>query len=111
MENSHSSTKTFFITFGYHLLDVCDRLSKDVDVFMSCRADALSSRQKERGALLSALQDMVNIIWAGCAHVEMYGSCATQLDLPSLDLDAVIRGLDRPEVVIVPPQTQALHGQ
>ena len=28
--------------------------------------------------------------------MEMYGSCATQLDLPSSDLDVVICGLDRP---------------
>jgi hypothetical protein len=29
-------------------------------------------------------------------NVEMYGSCATQLDLPSSDLDVVVRGLDSP---------------
>ena len=34
-------------------------------------------------------------LWANQCHVEMYGSCATQLDLPSSDLDAVICGLDR----------------
>jgi hypothetical protein len=37
------------------------------------------------------------MIWAGHCHVEMYGSCATQLDLPSSDLDVVIRGLDGSE--------------
>jgi DNA polymerase sigma len=35
-------------------------------------------------------------IWPGMCNVEMYGSCATQLDLPSSDLDVVVRGLDRP---------------
>lgn len=92
---------------GYHLLDVCGRLSQDMDVFMARRADALSARRKERGALLSALQETVNNIWAGSAHVEMYGSCATQLDLPSSDLDAVIRGLDTPEFVM----TQSSQGR
>jgi hypothetical protein len=81
---------------GYHLLDVCDRLSRDMNVFMSRRALALSARRKERGALLAALQDTVCRIWSSRGKVEMYGSCATQLDLPSSDLDAVILGLDGP---------------
>ena len=34
-------------------------------------------------------------IWSGRCHVEMYGSCATQLDLPSSDLDVVVCGFDR----------------
>lgn len=33
-------------------------------------------------------------IWASHCEVELYGSCATQLDLPSSDLDVVIRGLN-----------------
>jgi hypothetical protein len=33
-------------------------------------------------------------IWPGQCRVEMYGSCATQLDLPSSDLDLVVCGLD-----------------
>jgi hypothetical protein len=91
---------------GYHLLDVCDRLSKDMDVFMVRRSDALCARRQERGALLSALQDTAYGIWPRRARVEMYGSCATQLDLPSSDLDAVIRGLDRPEIVMAEAQNQ-----
>jgi DNA polymerase sigma len=35
-------------------------------------------------------------IWPGMCSVEMYGSCATELDLPSSDLDVVVCGLDRP---------------
>lgn len=81
---------------GYHLLDVCDRLSRDMNVFMARRSSALSARRQERGALLSALQNTVSKIWANRGQVEMYGSCATQLDLPSSDLDAVILGLDAP---------------
>lgn len=81
---------------GYHLLDVCDRLSRDMSVFMSRRSLALSARRKERGALLAALQDTVCKIWSNRGKVEMYGSCATQLDLPSSDLDAVILGLGGP---------------
>ena len=81
---------------GYHLLDVCDRLSQDMNVFMARRSLALTARRRERGALLTALQDTVSKIWVGRGNVEMYGSCATQLDLPSSDLDAVILGLGAP---------------
>jgi len=82
---------------GYHLLKVCERLSSDMNTFMRRRSTALEVRRSERGALLAALQDTVQTIWAGQCHVEMYGSCATQLDLPSSDLDVVIRGLDGSE--------------
>mmetsp|Transcript_1271 Transcript_1271/g.1621 ORF Transcript_1271/g.1621 Transcript_1271/m.1621 type:complete len:1749 (-) Transcript_1271:123-5369(-) len=86
---------------GYHLLDVCDRLSRDMNVFMARRALALTARRRERGALLAALQDTVSNIWAGRGNVEMYGSCATQLDLPSSDVDAVILGLDQiPDTIV-----------
>lgn len=46
---------------GYHLLDVCDRLSRDMNVFMARRALALTARRLERGALLAALQDTVSV--------------------------------------------------
>jgi hypothetical protein len=46
---------------GYHLLDVCDRLSCDMDVFMGRRALALGIRRRERGALLAALQDTASV--------------------------------------------------
>ena len=80
---------------GYHLLKVCERLSGDMNIFMARRALALSTRRRERGALLSSLQETVQSIWVGKCHVEMYGSCATQLDLPASDLDVVVCGLDR----------------
>lgn len=46
---------------GYHLLDVCDRLSRDMNVFMMRRSVALTARRRERGALLVALQDTVTV--------------------------------------------------
>jgi hypothetical protein len=46
---------------GYHLLDVCDRLTRDMHVFMSRRSAALNSRRRERGALLTALQESVSV--------------------------------------------------
>lgn len=49
---------------GYHLLDVCDRLSRDMDVFMGRRAVALCVRRRERGALLAALQDTASVSFA-----------------------------------------------
>jgi len=86
---------------GYHLLDVCNRLSRDMNVFMARRAFALTARRRERGALLAALQDTVSNIWSGHGTIELYGSCATQLDLPSSDVDAVILGLDPcPELLL-----------
>uniref|UniRef100_A0A7S4K8F7 Polymerase nucleotidyl transferase domain-containing protein n=1 Tax=Odontella aurita TaxID=265563 RepID=A0A7S4K8F7_9STRA len=93
----HSSSELKEDDVGYHLLRMCERLSEDMSVFMSHRAMALNARRRERGALLAALQDSVSKIWATQCHVEMYGSCATQLDLPSSDLDVVICGLDRSE--------------
>lgn len=93
---------------GYHLLKVCERLSIDINTFMGRRASALDIRRRERSALLGALQDTVQSIWAG--NVETYGSCATKLDLPSSDLDVVICGLDNSmndeELVKLPHQQQ-----
>lgn len=88
---------------GYHLLDVCDRLSRDMSLFMSRRALALSARRRERGALVAALQDSVSSIWPGRCHVELYGSCATQLDLPASDIDVVVIGLDKSAANMSPP--------
>jgi len=95
--HKHKSSKEDDV--GYHLLKVCERLSEDINMFMNRRALALSSRRRERSALLASLQETVQSIWAGRCHVEMYGSCATKLDLPSSDLDVVVCGLDRMEGV------------
>ena len=46
---------------GYHLLDVCDRLTREMDVFMNRRAHALDIRRSERGAVLGALQDCLSV--------------------------------------------------
>uniref|UniRef100_A0A7S4AFL3 Poly(A) RNA polymerase mitochondrial-like central palm domain-containing protein n=1 Tax=Pseudo-nitzschia australis TaxID=44445 RepID=A0A7S4AFL3_9STRA len=81
---------------GCHLLSVCDRLSSEIDVFMKRREVALEVRRHERGLVLAALEKTLSLIWPGKPTVEMYGSCATNLDLPSSDLDVVVCGLDRP---------------
>jgi hypothetical protein len=91
----HSDTVKDVNDVGYHLLDVCDRLSRDMSLFMSRRALALSARRRERGTILSALQSSVASIWPGRCRVELYGSCATQLDLPSSDIDVVVLGIHR----------------
>lgn len=91
----HHSSSVDVTDVGYHLLDVCDRLSSDMSLFMSRRSLALNARRRERGALLAALQSTVASLWPNRGHAEMYGSCATQLDLPSSDLDVVIIGLDQ----------------
>jgi len=79
---------------GYHLLRSCEKLSDDMVTFMDRRALALSTKRCERNLLLAALQETLQNIWAGKCRPEMYGSCATKLDLPSSDLDVVIREID-----------------
>jgi hypothetical protein len=103
----HSDAATDVNDVGYHLLDVCDRLSRDMSLFMSRRALALSARRRERGAILSALQNSVSSIWPGRCHVELYGSCATQLDLPSSDIDVVVLGLHQHSYV--PTQISSIN--
>ena len=46
---------------GYHLLKVCERLSSDMNTFMRRRSSTLTLRRRERGALLAALQDTVQV--------------------------------------------------
>lgn len=81
---------------GFHLLGVCKRLSNDVSIFMKRRDEALAVRRRERRLVLNALENSLGTLWPGMCSVEMYGSCATNLDLPSSDLDVVVRGLDQP---------------
>jgi hypothetical protein len=88
---------------GYHLLGVCKRLSDEIALFMKRRDDALSVRRHERKLVLAALEDTLSTIWPGMCSVEMYGSCATNLDLPSSDLDVVVCGLDRPIELVHSP--------
>jgi hypothetical protein len=68
---------------------------------MKRREVALAVRRHERGLVLAALEKTLGLIWPGKPAVEMYGSCATNLDLPSSDLDVVVCGLDRPFVEAV----------
>jgi hypothetical protein len=102
----HSTTAVDVNDVGYHLLDVCDRLSQDMRLFMSRRSQALNARRKERVALLGALQNSVAKLWPASCHVELYGSCATHLDLPSSDLDVVVVGLDRRRGTLMQVGTQ-----
>jgi len=46
---------------GYHLLRVCDRLTRDIGNFMKRRAQALEVRRYERKLVLSALQDSLTV--------------------------------------------------
>ena len=46
---------------GCHLLDVCERLSNDMSSFMQRRSLALHLKRRERGAILSCLQDTVQV--------------------------------------------------
>jgi hypothetical protein len=93
---------------GYHLLGVCKRLSNEIGLFMKRRNDALSIRRHERRLVLAALEETLGAIWPDVCKVEMYGSCATNLDLPSSDLDVVVCGLDRPVELVHSPSNAAL---
>jgi hypothetical protein len=46
---------------GYHLLDVCDRLTRDINIFMKRREHALEIRRRERGSVLMALQGTLSV--------------------------------------------------
>ncbi|GKY99975.1 hypothetical protein MPSEU_000951100 [Mayamaea pseudoterrestris] len=94
LRHHHHSAVPDVNDVGYHLLDVCDKLSRDMSLFMSRRASSLNVRRQERGAVLAALQETVASIWPGTGHAQMYGSCATQTDLPSSDIDVVVVGLE-----------------
>lgn len=102
----HSNSAPGNDDVGFHLLDVCDRLSKEMNLFMGRRAQALGARRRERDAIIAALQYTISAIWPGMCHVEMYGSCATQLDLPASDIDVVVVGLDRNSSMSIPPAQQ-----
>lgn len=56
---------------GYHLLKVCERLSADMNTFMRRRASALAVRRRERGALLAALQDTVQVSHNCTSHFKL----------------------------------------
>jgi hypothetical protein len=46
---------------GYHLLHVCDKLTRDIGVFMKRRDLALEVRRRERGSVLGALQETLSV--------------------------------------------------
>ena len=46
--------------------------------------------QRERGDILDAILSFVSKMWVGRCHMEVYGSCESQIDLTSLDLDIFI---------------------
>lgn len=68
LEAPHSSSNRFCQTsssakddVGYHLLNVCGRMSEEITTFMSRRALALDVRRKERNAVLHALGDTLGV--------------------------------------------------
>ena len=46
---------------GYHLLDVCSRLTRDMNIFMKRRSQALDLRRRERSQVLEALQGSLSV--------------------------------------------------
>ena len=59
--NHHSSFLGSESDVGYHLLRVCDRLTRDIAQFMKRRDQALKIRRHERGLVLGALQDSLSV--------------------------------------------------
>ena len=56
-----SSSATTEDDVGYHLLNVCGRMSEEITTFMSRRALALDVRRKERNAVLHALGESLGV--------------------------------------------------
>lgn len=59
--NHHSSFLGNENDVGYHLLRVCDRLTRDISQFMKRRDQALQIRRHERGLVLGALQGSLSV--------------------------------------------------
>lgn len=79
------------------------RLACDVDDFVRRLDAAMEPQRLARGAVLVNVTDVVKSIWAH-AECSLYGSCLTMLDLPSSDVDVVVRGLGG-DPTPNPPQT------
>lgn len=97
---SHShrhSSSTNENDVGYHLLDVCDRLTRDMHVFMARRAAALFQRRRERGFLLAALQNSVSVrIFIFCSHRQ---NCFCSNNSYSVVLAILLRSLSGPVIL------------
>lgn len=84
------------------------RLARDVDDFVRRLDAAMAPQRLARAAVLANVTDVVHSIWAH-ADCTLYGSCLTGLDLPSSDVDVVVRGLGgdpTPNPPLVPPRGQ-----
>ncbi|KAJ1449562.1 hypothetical protein M885DRAFT_535068 [Pelagophyceae sp. CCMP2097] len=69
------------------------RLATDVSDFVEQLDAAMAPQRKSRAAVLRHVAEVVSSIWAH-GDTRLYGSCFTNLDLPSSDVDVVVCGLN-----------------
>ena len=69
------------------------RLAYDANDFVASLERAMAPQRRARTAVLDEVSQVVRSIWAH-AECSLYGSCLTGLDLPSSDVDVVVRGLN-----------------
>jgi hypothetical protein len=68
-----SSSATTEDDVGYHLLNVCGRMSEEITTFMSRRALALDVRRKERNAVLHALGESLGVSLSSLLSLSLSG--------------------------------------
>ncbi|KAH8061669.1 RNA uridylyltransferase [Aureococcus anophagefferens] len=69
------------------------RLAYDANDFVASLERAMAPQRRARTAVLDEVSQVVRSIWSH-AECSLYGSCLTGLDLPSSDVDVVVRGLN-----------------
>ena len=90
VSNANGHTNCSQKPVDWKLLSTC--LSRDVKRFMSKRAIALTERRKARAKILAAVNAITEKEFTYMEAI-LFGSCATGLDLPSSDLDVVIKSI------------------
>ncbi|KAH8071630.1 RNA uridylyltransferase [Aureococcus anophagefferens] len=69
------------------------RRAYDANDFVASLERAMAPQRRARTAVLDEVSQVVRSIWSH-AECSLYGSCLTGLDLPSSDVDVVVRGLN-----------------
>ena len=93
-ENSALGDGSMLLWEGKSWDTLCNHLTKDISRFMQRRGAALVVRRKCRAVLLNVIHNTALMLFPDC-KVLPYGSCATGLDLPSSDLDIVVKEMTK----------------
>ena len=71
-------------------------LADDLFDFVAALERAMVPRRRRRARVVRCLEDLVAQIWPERGRVVLYGSSFTGLDIPSSDVDVVVRGVGGP---------------